>query len=202
MDKAQFLQKIAEAEKPVVVDFWASWCKPCMVTKPALEKLAKEFEGKIDFLPVNADDSRELLEQFRVYGIPMIIAFRGGKEVGRVMGAHGEYGYRAIFESLAAGREVRFPLTSLDRILRVGANLLLLDEISEGLAPVIVQALKRLVRQLKARGFTVVIAEQNLRFAAPLADRFLVMEHGRVIDHFAQHELASRRGELEQLLNI
>ena len=93
-------------------------------------------------------------------------------------------------------------MLAIARILRTGANVLLLDEPSEGLAPVIVQALKRLVRELKSKGFTVVIVEQNLKFAAPLADRFLVMEHGQVIDQFLQSELSSRRSQLEALLNI
>ena len=122
MNKSQFEQKLAETDKTVVVDFWASWCPPCMVTKPVLEKLAKEYADKINFMPVNADDSREVLELFRVHGIPTVITFRGGKEVARVTGAQGEYGYRAMFESLASGREVRVPLTPQDRMLRIGAG--------------------------------------------------------------------------------
>src|SRR5690606_23076159 len=73
-------------------------------------------------------------------------------------------------------------MLAVARILRTGANLLLLDEISEGLAPVIVQALARMITQLNARGYTIVMVEQNFRFAAPLADRFYVMEHGQVVE--------------------
>jgi branched-chain amino acid transport system ATP-binding protein len=73
-------------------------------------------------------------------------------------------------------------MLAMARILRVGARLLLLDEITEGLAPVIVQALGRTVATLKARGFTVVLVEQNFRFAARLADRHYVVEHGRIVD--------------------
>ncbi len=122
MNKIQFQQKIADSDTPVIVDFWASWCAPCRVTKPVLEKLAKEYAGQVRFLEVNADDSREVLEQFRVYGIPTVIAFRGGKEVGRATGARGEQGYRAMFEALAAGKDVKIPLTPLDRFLRLGAG--------------------------------------------------------------------------------
>lgn len=122
MNKMQFQQKIAESDKPVIVDFWASWCAPCMVSKPTLEKLAGEYEEQIRFMPVNADDSREVLEQFRVYGIPTVITFRGGKEVGRVTGAQGEKEYRTMFETLASGKEVKIPLTSFDRTLRMGAG--------------------------------------------------------------------------------
>ena len=122
MNQAEFQQKISNAGKPVIVDFWASWCGPCMMTKPILEKLGKEYAEKVEFMPVNADDSREVLEQFRVIGIPTVITLRDGKEVGRVTGAQNETNYRAMFEALAEGREVKIPLTSFDRMLRLGAG--------------------------------------------------------------------------------
>jgi len=93
-------------------------------------------------------------------------------------------------------------MLAVARILRTGANLLLLDEISEGLAPVIVHALARMIRTLKAKGYTVVMVEQNFRFAAPLADRFYVMEHGRIVEHFAAGELEARMPVLNQLLGV
>src|SRR5512141_2811999 len=80
-------------------------------------------------------------------------------------------------------------MLAVARILRTGAQLLLLDEISEGLAPVIVQGLAKMILTLKAKGYTVVLVEQNFRFAAPLADRFYIMEHGRIVKQFAQAEL-------------
>jgi branched-chain amino acid transport system ATP-binding protein len=88
------------------------------------------------------------------------------------------------------------------RILRTGARLLLLDEISEGLAPVIVQKLGEVIRTLKSKGFTVVLVEQNFRFAAPLADRFYVMEHGRIVRQFEQSQLASQMGMLREWLGV
>jgi branched-chain amino acid transport system ATP-binding protein len=93
-------------------------------------------------------------------------------------------------------------MLAVARILRTGARLLLLDEISEGLAPVIVQKLGEVIRALKAKGFTVVLVEQNFRFAAPLADRFYVMEHGRIVKQFAQAELASQMGLLHEFLGV
>jgi len=93
-------------------------------------------------------------------------------------------------------------MLSVARILRTGAKLLLLDEISEGLAPVIVQALGRAIRTLREKGLTIVMVEQNFRFAAPLADRFYVVEHGRVIETFAAAELESRRGMLHEVLGV
>jgi branched-chain amino acid transport system ATP-binding protein len=93
-------------------------------------------------------------------------------------------------------------MLAVARILRTGANLLLLDEISEGLAPVIVKKLAEMIRMLKGRGFTIVMVEQNFRFAAPLADRFYVMEHGRVVDQFAAAQLKEREGRLHELLGV
>ncbi len=93
-------------------------------------------------------------------------------------------------------------MLAVARILRTGARLLLLDEISEGLAPVIVQKLGEVVRDLRQRGYTIVMVEQNFRFAAPLADRFLVMEHGQVIQQFTQAELPSRMERLHEYLGV
>src|SRR5580692_1611886 len=93
-------------------------------------------------------------------------------------------------------------MLAVARILRTGARLLLLDEISEGLAPVIVQKLGEVIRSLRTKGFTVVLVEQNFRFAAPLADRFYVMEHGRIVKQFGQSELASQMGSLQELLGV
>lgn len=93
-------------------------------------------------------------------------------------------------------------MLAVARILRTGAKLLLLDEISEGLAPVIVQKLGEVIRMLKTRGFTVVLVEQNFRFAAPLADRFYVMEHGTIVEQFEQSQLNERMGMLHEFLGV
>ncbi|SFM52647.1 ABC transporter ATP-binding protein [Variovorax sp. OV329] len=93
-------------------------------------------------------------------------------------------------------------MLAVARILRTGAKLLLLDEISEGLAPVIVQALARMITMLRAKGYTVLMVEQNFRFAAPLADRFYVMEHGRVVEAFAASELQAKMSVLNELLGV
>ena len=93
-------------------------------------------------------------------------------------------------------------MLAVARILRTGATLLLLDEISEGLAPVIVQALAKMIRTLRERGFTVVMVEQNFRFAAPLADRFYVMEHGRIVEGFAAAELDAKMDMLREFLGV
>jgi len=93
-------------------------------------------------------------------------------------------------------------MLAVARILRTGARLLLLDEISEGLAPVIVHKLAEMVVALRKQGYTIVMVEQNFRFAAPLADRFLVVEHGEVIQQFTQAELPSRMERLHEYLGV
>ena len=93
-------------------------------------------------------------------------------------------------------------MLAVARILRTGAKLLLLDEISEGLAPVIVQALARMIKTLKANGYTIVMVEQNFRFAAPLADRFYVVEHGQIVENFTASQLPEKMPVLTALLGV
>ena len=93
-------------------------------------------------------------------------------------------------------------MLAVARILRTGAKTLLLDEISEGLAPVIVQALARMIRELRARGFTVLMVEQNFRFAAPLADRFYIMERGLIVREFSAAELQGNMEMLREYLGV
>jgi branched-chain amino acid transport system ATP-binding protein len=93
-------------------------------------------------------------------------------------------------------------MLAIARILRTGAKLLLLDEISEGLAPVIVQALSRMIQTLREKKFTIIMIEQNFRFASSLADRFYVMEHGRIVQGFDANELPSKMAMLNEYLGI
>lgn len=93
-------------------------------------------------------------------------------------------------------------MLAVARILRTGAHMLLLDEISEGLAPVIVAKLGEMIRTLKANGYTVVMVEQNFRFAAPLADRFYVVEHGHIVEAFDASQLKAKEERLHELLGV
>jgi branched-chain amino acid transport system ATP-binding protein len=93
-------------------------------------------------------------------------------------------------------------MLAIARILRTGAKLLLLDEPTEGLAPVIVQQIGRVIREIRARGFTVLLVEQNFRFAATLADRHYVMEHGRIVDMIENAQLAASMGRLHDYLGV
>jgi len=93
-------------------------------------------------------------------------------------------------------------MLAIARILRTGARLLMLDEPTEGLAPVIVQQIGRTIREIKERGFTVLLVEQNFRFAQTVADRHYVMEHGKVVDAVANSEMAGAMGRLHEYLGV
>jgi branched-chain amino acid transport system ATP-binding protein len=93
-------------------------------------------------------------------------------------------------------------MLSIARILRTGASFLLLDECTEGLAPVIVQKIGQIIGLLKARGFTVLMVEQNFRFASKVADRFYVIEEGMVVDHFHRDDIAGNLARIESLLGL
>jgi branched-chain amino acid transport system ATP-binding protein len=93
-------------------------------------------------------------------------------------------------------------MLAIARILRTGARLLMLDEPTEGLAPVIVQQIGRTIREIKSRGFTVLLVEQNFRFAATVADRHYVMEHGRVVDMIPNADLATSMDKLHDYLGV
>jgi len=93
-------------------------------------------------------------------------------------------------------------MLAIGRILRTGARLLMLDEPTEGLAPVIIQQIGHTIARLKQQGFTILLVEQNFRFASTVADRFYVMEHGRVIDAFANADLAANMDKLHDYLGV
>jgi len=93
-------------------------------------------------------------------------------------------------------------MLAIGRILRTGANLLMLDEPTEGLAPVIVQQIGRTIGSLKAKGFTILLVEQNFRFAATVADRYYVMERGRVVDMIPNSELDAKMAKLHEYLGV
>src|SRR5665213_3602287 len=100
------------------------------------------------------------------------------------------------------GRLVEQQMLAIARILRTGARLLLLDEPTEGLAPVIIQQIRHTIGMLKAQGFTVLLVEQNFHFAATVADRHYVMEHGRIVDEFSTPELKANMGKLHEYLGV
>ncbi|MGQ9925631.1 MAG: thioredoxin [Chloroflexaceae bacterium] len=97
---ADFEEKVLQADKPVVVDFWAPWCAPCRVIAPILDKLATEYEGCLTIAKVNTDEEIQHASRLGIQGIPTLIIFKNGHEVGRLVGSRSEAQYREVFDKV------------------------------------------------------------------------------------------------------
>ncbi|HEU0292153.1 MAG TPA: thioredoxin domain-containing protein [Anaerolineales bacterium] len=127
MDVQTFFEKLKQNPRPVVVDLWAPWCGPCKVVKPTVEKLASEYEERVDVWQINADESQALLRTLKVYGIPTILGYQDGQEVIRYVGVKPKNEMQVLFESLSTG-QVPKPagLSDWDRLLRLAAGTFML----------------------------------------------------------------------------
>jgi thioredoxin len=122
----EFLTKLRNNPRPVVIDFWAPWCAPCRAIGPVVDKLGKEYAGRVDVWKVNADDQPDLLRSLRIYGIPTLIAYHAGQEVGRRTGAASAMVLSSLFDSALTGKKpVRNGPALTDRFLRLGVGLAL-----------------------------------------------------------------------------
>ncbi len=97
---ADYRQKVLESDIPVVVDFWAPWCAPCRAVAPILDKLAGEYAGRLKIAKVNTDEQVEWAGSLGIQGIPTMIFFKGGQEVGRLVGARPEQAFRSAFDHI------------------------------------------------------------------------------------------------------
>ncbi len=87
VNDSNFEEVVLKNEKPVVVDFWAPWCQPCRIIAPIIEELAREYDGKVVFTKLNTDENIQTTMRFGIRGIPTLLIFKDGKEVGRIVGA-------------------------------------------------------------------------------------------------------------------
>lgn len=125
MDVQTFFDKLNQNPHPVVVDLWAPWCGPSKVVKPTLERLANEYEGRVDVWQIDADESQDLLRELKIYGIPTILGYPNGQEVVRYVGVKPRNEIQLMFESLSAGYvPKRAVLSNWDRTLRLAAGAL------------------------------------------------------------------------------
>lgn len=96
LNEANFDEAISKASKPVLIDFWAVWCPPCMVMSPIVEELARDYAGRAYFAKVNVDENQRLALRFRVMSIPSFLLFKDGRLIDRVVGAVGRGGLEAM----------------------------------------------------------------------------------------------------------
>ena len=162
-------------------------------TSDSIARLGVAFcpEERGIFASLSVEENLMLPPQIRAGGLPLAQIFELFPNLKERLRSQGT--------KLSGGEQ---QMLAIARILRTGARFLMLDEPTEGLAPVIIQQIGRTIARLKADGFTILLVEQNFRFASTLADRFYVMEHGKIIDTFANSELQAKMDKLHAYLGV
>ena len=126
MDRNQYDERLRANPRPVIVDFWAPWCGPCRAIRPHMKKLGESYAGRVDLWEVNADESPALLQSLRVYGIPTLIVYSGGKEITRHTGAGSPAALAGLFEAALTGvKPAPAGPAPFDRILRLAIGAIL-----------------------------------------------------------------------------
>jgi len=124
MTEKVFIERLRSNSLPFVVDFWAPWCAPCRAIKPVVEKLGEEYAGRVDLWKVNSDEQPDVLRSLHIYGIPTLIAFHDGEDVGRRTGAASAAALSSLFESALTGKKPQLTGLELsDRFFRLGTGL-------------------------------------------------------------------------------
>ena len=118
MTLSEFKAAAADTQKTTIVDIWAPWCGPCKAMKPVFDSLSQEFGDRARVLSVDADESQELLQEYRIYAVPTVLVFHGGNEIARRKGAQSESDLRALFEAAVEGQEIP-GMNHRTRILRI-----------------------------------------------------------------------------------
>lgn len=144
MKKLEFQRKIKVSRKPVIVDLWAPWCKPCKAMEPAFKEVSAKYADKVEVLKINADESTEVLQELHVMGIPTVIGFLDGKEIVRKNGYQSASGLEAMFEAAISGQKPAvMPPAPIDRLVRslLGAAIIIAGWfITQSFIPVILGA--------------------------------------------------------------
>ena len=118
MKKLEFQRKIKVSRKPVIVDLWAPWCKPCKAMEPTFKEVSAKYAGKVEVLKINADESTDVLQELHVMGIPTVIGFLDGKEIVRKTGYQTAGGLEAMFEAAMSGQKPAvMPPAPIDRLI-------------------------------------------------------------------------------------
>ena len=123
MNLDQFREELSAHSNPVIVDLWAPWCRPCLKTKPVLEALARDYDGRVDFWAINADEHPLILSELRIFSIPTILVTRNGEILQAYTGAQSREGFRSLFEAMSrSGSAITVSMSSRDRLLRLFAG--------------------------------------------------------------------------------
>jgi thioredoxin len=124
MKNSEFQKQLADNPRPVVVDLWAPWCMPCRAMAPAFKQASQKYDGRVDILKINADQSPEVLKALKVMGIPTVVGFAGGKEILRRTGTQSAEMLDIFFDAtLHQHKPDIIPPAPIDRLLRSGAGL-------------------------------------------------------------------------------
>jgi thioredoxin 1 len=119
MNTNEFNQKIKTASRPIIVDLWAPWCKPCRAMEPGFKQAAQKYQGKVEVIKINADESQDVLRQLGVMGIPTVIAYANGGEIVRRTGFQSAYALEVLFDAALNKRKPAIlPPAPVDRLVR------------------------------------------------------------------------------------